>query len=110
MKLSTAFDGMARENYFLKMVVRCLLIIAVGLLGITYNLYDRTPLVVERSSRGMEIVTATPLSRKDTDLKQAIVLLLHARFDSDAVSPELFLNHNSSPCATPSKRTSRHVA
>lgn len=92
MKLSTAFDGMARENYFLKLVVKSLLLTTALLLGITYNLYDRIPLVVERGSRGMEIVNATPFSRKATDLKQAIVLMLHARFDSDTVSPELFLN------------------
>jgi hypothetical protein len=92
MKLSTAFDGMARENYFLKLVVKCLLVVTVALLGIVYNLYDRIPLIVERGSRGLEIVNATEFSRKDPDLKRAITLMLHARLDSGAVSPELFLN------------------
>ena len=92
MKFSTAFDGLAKEIQFLKLLTKVLLLITSLLLGIVYGLYDQVPLIVERSSRGLEIVRATEFKRKEADLKLAIRLMLGARFDSTAVSPEVFLN------------------
>ncbi len=92
MKLSTAFDGLAKENYFLKITVKLLLVVTAGAVTLSYALYDKTPLIVERSSRGLEIVTATQFSRSQPELKAAIAIMLRARFDTLAISPELFLN------------------
>lgn len=92
MKLSAAFDGLARENYFLKLVVKMQIVTTVFLLGIVYSLYDRVPLLIERTSRGLEIVNVIRPERTNSDLKEAVQLMMKARFDSGAVSPELFLN------------------
>lgn len=92
MKLSSAFDGLARENQFLKMVVKWQFFILAVLAGIILSLCTRAPLLIERSSRGVEIVNAVELKRTQSDLKQAVGLMLKARFDSGAISPELFLN------------------
>ena len=92
MKLSSAFDGVAKENQFLKLLAKIQLITTIFLIGLVYYFADRVPVLVERSSRGLEIVSATTFSRSQSDLKQAIAQMMKARFDSGAVSPELFLN------------------
>jgi hypothetical protein len=92
MKLANVFDGMARENQFLRTVTKLLIIVTVALLGIVFNLYDRNPIVVERTPHGLEIVRSTDFARTEVDLKQAISLMIKARFSSDSVAPEIFLN------------------
>jgi hypothetical protein len=92
MKLSNAFDGLARENQFLKALVKLLVIVTIAAIGLAFITYDKMPLIVERSSRGLEITSATEFARTQLDVKQATALMLHARFDTDAVSPEILLN------------------
>ncbi len=92
MRLSNAFDKLARENSFLRHVTMSLLLISALLVGVVYNLYDKQPLIVERSSRGLEIVRSTASTRSQDDLKNAVTLMTKARFDSNTISPELLLN------------------
>jgi hypothetical protein len=92
MKFSAGIDGLTKENRFLKTLTKMLLLLAILLLGMVYTLYDKTPLIVERSSRGLEVVRASEFSRNPDDLKLALQIMLKARFDSETVSPELFLN------------------
>lgn len=93
MKFSSAVDALSKENEFLKKSVMllgfstCLLAIVVAVL------YEKEPIVVERSSRGLEIVRATKLARTDADIKEAIRLMLVSRFDSSSVSPGVFLSN-----------------
>jgi len=92
MKFSAGIDGLTKENRFLKTLTKMLLAVTILLLGMVYTLYDKTPLIVERSSRGLEVVRAVDFSRNPEDLKIALQIMLKARFDTEAVSPELFLN------------------
>ena len=92
MKLSNAFDGMAKENQFLKLLAKTLLVITIFEAALVYYFADRVPVLVERSSRGLEIVSATTFARSQSDLRAAAKLMMTARFDTNAISPELFLN------------------
>lgn len=92
MKLANVFDGMARENQFLRTITKMLIFVTVALLGIVFNLYDRNPVVVERTAHGLEIVRSTDFTRTQADLQQAIALMIKARFSSDAVATEILLN------------------
>jgi hypothetical protein len=92
MKFSSGIDGLTKENQFLKLIAKSLLGITAMLLGVVYTLYDKRPLIVERSSRGLEIVRAVDFTRTTEDLNEAISLMLKARFNSYSVSPEIFIN------------------
>ena len=92
MKFSAGIDGLTRENTFLKMILFWLLAATALLLGIVYSLMEKPPVIVERSSRGLDILRATEFARNPEDLKDAVRLMLRARFDTEAIAPEVFLN------------------
>jgi hypothetical protein len=92
MKFSSAVDALSRENKNLRMLA---LLQALGtvLLVITVLLFhEKAAIQVERSSRGLEIVSAMPLKRTKEDVIHAIGLMLKARLDTEAVSPDVFLS------------------
>ncbi len=92
MRFSSAIDSLNKENLFLRKVVK-LLLASVLLLGISVLfLHDKEPVVVERSSRGLEIVRIATLVRTESDIDQALRLMLKARFDSGSISPDIFLS------------------
>src|SRR6185312_8508815 len=92
MRLANVFDGMTKENQFLRSLTK-ILCAAVGLLAVcVFTLFDRPPIIVERSSHGFEIVRPTVFMRNLDDLKIAVTLMVKERFSTDAISPELFLN------------------
>jgi len=92
MRLANVFDGMTKENQFLRSLTK-ILCAAVGLLAVcVVTLFDRPPIIVERSSHGFEIVRPTVFMRNLDDLKIAVTLMVKERFSTDAISPELFLN------------------
>ena len=92
MRLSNVFDGMAKENQFLRTITKMLIIVTAALTTCVVLLYDRAPIAVERSSHGLEIVRTTKFLRSQSELKQAILLMVKVRFSTDAVAPEIFLN------------------
>jgi hypothetical protein len=91
MKFSSAVDVTQRENRFLRNLVHALILV-IGLLTIVdLLLYDRSPIMVERTSHGLEVVRSADLLRKPSDVEDGIRLMMKARFNTDAKSPELFL-------------------
>ncbi len=92
MKFSSGVDSLQKENQFLMVLAKMLLIIVTGLIGLVLVLYDKSPVMVERTSRGLEIVRPMSFIRSESELQFAIRIMMRARFDSLAVSPELFLN------------------
>ncbi len=92
MRFSSAVDSLTKENQFLRNTVK-ILILAVLILGLTVLfLHDRAPTVVERTSRGLEIVRMTKLTRTEADIDLALRLMVKARFDSSALNSEVFLS------------------
>ena len=92
MRFSSAVDALSKENQFLRNVVK-ILTLTILMLGLTVLfLHDRAPVVVERSSRGLEVVSMTPLSRSEQDIDLSLRLMLKARFDTAAVSPDVYLS------------------
>ncbi len=84
-------DSLSRENSNLKRCVG-LLILVIGILGaLNYSQYFREPILIERSSRGLEVIRPTEFKRTDSDLRRGVEIILKARFDTLAINPELFL-------------------
>lgn len=92
MKFSSSVDSLTKENLFLRSAVKTLGFTILFMAMAVLFLHDRAPVVVERSNRGLEIVSMTPLMRSEEDLQRAVRLMLMARFDSGAVSPGVFLS------------------
>lgn len=92
MKFSDGVDGLTKENKFLHTLTKFLLIIVAGELGLSLALYNKEPIIVERSIRGLEVVKQLAFARDESDIRQAIRLMIQARFNSDTISPEIFLN------------------
>ena len=72
MKFSSGVDQLQRENAYLKTITKMLLLLGAVLIGILFNLYDRPPVLVERSSHGLEIVRPIEFSPSESDTKAAI--------------------------------------
>jgi len=92
MKFSTAVDSLTKENMNLRMTVKLLCFAVIFLAMSVLLLYDKEPLVIERSSRGLEVVQVTTLHRTEADIEQALRLMLKSRFDTAAYNPEVFLS------------------
>lgn len=92
MKFSSAVDSLTKENLFLRAAVKILGFAVLFLTMAVLFLHEKSPVVVERSSRGLEIVQMTKLARSEADIQQAIRLMLIARFDSGAISAGIFLS------------------
>jgi len=92
MKFSSTVDSLSKENEFLRLIVKLLILAVIALTLQALSLFNREPLVVERSSRGLEIVRATPLVRNDKDVELAVQQMLRARFNTNAIAPEMFLS------------------
>ena len=92
MKFSSTVDALSKENQFLRLMLK-ILGGAVLLLGIVVVfLYDKKPLIIERSGRGLELVRIVQAARTDADIQDAVKLMLKARFDSITVSPDVFIS------------------
>lgn len=92
MKFSSAVDSLTKENQFLRGAVKILGLAVLFLALAVLFLHDKSPVVVERSSRGLEIVQMTKLLRFEGDIQKAMRLMIIARFDSGAINPEVFLS------------------
>jgi hypothetical protein len=92
MRFANVFDGMNKENQFLRTLAK-IMTATIGLLAAAVlALYDKQPVMVERTSHGLEIVTPTLVIRHLDEIKIAASLMVKERFSTDAISPELFLN------------------
>ncbi len=92
MKFSSAVDVTQKENRFLRNLTQMLVLVAGVLAGVCMLMFDKAPVMVERTSHGLEIVQPTELLRKPGDVESAVKLMMTARFNSDANAPELFIN------------------
>lgn len=92
MRFSSAVDSLAKENQFLRTTVMVLILTVMVLSIVVVFLHDKEPVLVERSSRGLEVVRSTGLTRTEEDVDLALRLMLKARFDSEAIAPEVFLS------------------
>lgn len=92
MKFSSTVDSLSKENGFLRTMAKILILANMLLSLAVLFLHDKEPAVVERSSRGLEIVRMTPLKRTEQDVEQALKLMLNSRFDSVAAAPDVFIS------------------
>lgn len=92
MRVSSTVDSLSKENQFLRTVIKILILALLMLSMVVLFLHDKEPVVVERSSRGLEIVRTTRLTRTEEDVNLALRLMLKARFDSEAIAPDVFLS------------------
>ncbi len=92
MKFSSAVDALSKENRFLRIVVKILGAALLLLGAAVLFLFDKKPVVIERSSRGLELTRIVSSVRSDFDIQDAVKLMLRARFDSVSISPDLFIS------------------
>jgi hypothetical protein len=92
MRFSSAVDSLTKENKFLRLALKLSMIAVLALALTVVFLYDRAPVMVERSTHGLEIVRAEPMVRTQADIQQALRLMIRARFDTDALNSELFIS------------------
>lgn len=92
MKFSSGIDGLTKENSFLRKLTLGLVALCGALLGTVCTLFDRPPVLILRSSHGLEIVSSTRLLRTEDEVRAAIRMMVQARFATDFAAPEVFLN------------------
>ena len=92
MKFSSSVDALQKENYFFRLLIKSFILLCGALTGLLILMCDRAPVVVERTSRGLEIMSIVAAEKNDADIKQAVALMMRARFNTDAIATELFLN------------------
>jgi hypothetical protein len=92
MKFSSGVDGLSKENQFLRTLTKNLLLIIASLFGLVLFFSNKEPIIVERNYHGLEVLKRVPLARTESDLQQAVTLMIKARFDSDTIAPHVFLN------------------
>ena len=92
MKFSLSIDALSKENNFLRLITKLLFSIVFILIMQIVFLYNRDPLLIKSSARGLELVQAASFVKSNLDIKTATEQMLKARFNTDSVSPELFLS------------------
>lgn len=92
MKLSATVDSLSNENAHLKKLATLQAVVTLALSGLLYTSFNRAPVMVERTEHGLELLRATEFLRTTTDLKIASALMMKARFNTDTIAPEVFLN------------------
>ncbi len=92
MKISLSIDSLIKENKFLKFITKLLFGIVFILLMQVIFLYNRDPILIQSSTRGLEIVEPMNVSRKNLDLKVAAQNMLKARFNTETLSSDVFLS------------------
>ena len=92
MKFSLSIDALSKENNFLKLVTKLLFAFVFVLILQIIFLYNRDPLLIRSSTRGLELIQPVSFVKSDLDIKSAATLMLKARFNSDTMSPNLFLS------------------
>lgn len=92
MKFSSTVDSLTKENVFLRTAIKILGFAVLFLTLAVLFLHDKSPVVVERSSRGLEIVQMAKLVRSESDIEQGIKLMIAARFDTNTKNPDLYIS------------------
>ena len=92
MKISLSIDALTKENNFLRLVTRYLFYAVFILAVVVGSLSTRDPVIIQSSTRGFEIMQPMTVAKSNLDIKLAVHNMLKARFNTDALSPELYLS------------------
>lgn len=92
MKFSLSIDALSKENKFLKLITKFLFMVVFILLVQSAFLYNRDPILIQSSTRGLEIIQPVSFVKSDLDIKTATELMLKARFNTETKSSNLFLS------------------
>ncbi|MCB0369803.1 MAG: hypothetical protein KDD45_10285, partial [Bdellovibrionales bacterium] len=92
MKMSLSINALSKENQFLKLTTKLLFAIVFILILQVIFLYNRDPILIQSSTRGLQIVEPLRYSPSKEDIKFAIEVMLKARFNTQVFSPELYLS------------------
>ena len=91
MKYSSTVDALSKENKNLRILAILQAAGSLLLACAVLLLHDKQPVQVERSSYGLEVVHPVALTRTKEDIDRAISLMVKARLDTNAVSPDVYL-------------------
>lgn len=92
MNFSSNVDALSKENKNLRLLAK-MLIATVLIVSAPAVFNPPQPLLIERTSHGLELIHKTPFSRTDEDILHSVELMLKARFNTAAISPELFISN-----------------
>lgn len=92
MKFSLSIDALSKENKFLKLITKLLFAAVFILIVQSIFLYNRDPILIQSSTRGLEIVQPMNFVKSELDIKTATELMLRARFNTETKSSNLFLS------------------
>lgn len=92
MKFSLSIDALSKENKFLKLVAKLLFAAVFILIVQSIFLYNRDPILIQSSTRGLEIVQPVSFVKSELDIKTATELMLRARFNTETRASNLFLS------------------
>lgn len=92
MKLSLSIDALSKENKHLKFFLKMQFCVVLILLVQVIVQSNQVPLMIQSSTRGLEIIQPIDFERSDYDVESAAELMLKARFNTDSISANLFLS------------------
>ncbi len=92
MKFSLSIDALSKENKHLKFILKMQFCVVLILLVQVIVKSNEVPLMIQSSTRGLEIVHPVDFERSDYDVESAVELMLKARFNTDSFSANLFLS------------------
>lgn len=92
MKFSLSIDALSKENSHLKFIIKMQFCVVIVLLLQVVVHNSQVPLMIQSSTRGLELIQPVDFERSDADVQSAAELMLKARFNTDSISANLFLS------------------
>ncbi len=92
MKFSLSIDALSKENSHLKFIIKMQFCVVIILLLQSIIQNNQVPLMIQSSTRGLELIQPVDFERSDYDVESATKLMLKARFNTDSISADLFLS------------------
>lgn len=92
MKFSLNIDALSKENNHLKFIIKMQFCVVLILLLEVIFQHSQVPLMIQSSTRGLEVVQPVDFERSEFDIQSAAELMLKARFNTDSISANLFLS------------------
>ena len=83
MKFSLSIDALSKENNHLKFFIKMQFCVVLILLLEVVVLNSQVPLMIQRSTRGLELIQPVDFERSEFDVESAAELMLKARPRSD---------------------------
>lgn len=92
MKFSLSIDALSKENNHLKFIIKMQFCVVIILLLQFVIQTNQVPLMIQSSTRGLELIQPVDFERSEFDVQSAAELMLKARFNTDTTSANLFLS------------------